>query len=590
MKMLAIFFSLIILPINATAQKHDYIWTSGYLFSEPDPNFGGTNIDFNEEPPLIYKVDRNMNFNKTIASICDYEGSLLFYTNGIAIENAVGQIMENGDSINNDGVTQELYATLGLPITQGAIILNLPRSEDSIYYIFYMSVDHEPGGLNSHFPKLFYSTININGNNGMGKLVEKDILVIEDTLAYGRISAVKHANGIDWWVLLSEWDDFTHKFYKILLTPNGIESIEKKAPGPNIFYTAGSVGQSVFSPDGKFYARHDIRFDPFSVIDIYDFDRCTGELSLLSHFEMNDTTFLSGGLAFSPDSRFLYVTTRDFVYQFDMWANDIEASKTLVAEYDGFVGHSFPSWFTVAQLAPNGKIYFASAVSDTVLHVINTPNQPSLDCHVRQHSVFLPTLNEKSLPNFPNYRLGPLDGSPCDTLGLDNHPLAGFAHFAEELTVTFSDNSHYRPEEWEWDFGDGQGSTERNPIHAYSEPGEYHVCLTVRNEIDEDTYCRWVEVDTMTAVNTLEAGEKGKVAVFPSPASNQFNLQFDLPHSGIVSFSLHGVAGRKVRTWDLPSGKQYFTLPLFGVAEGLYFWVVSVEGKRLGSGKVMVAD
>jgi len=32
---------------------------------------------------------------------------------------------------------------------------------------------------------------------------------------------------------------------------------------------------------------------------------------------------------------------------------------------------------------------------------------------------------------------------------------------------------------WSWDFGDGQTSTEQNPVHVYEEGGYYHVSLTV---------------------------------------------------------------------------------------------------------------
>jgi len=363
----------------------------------------------------------------------------------------------------------------------------------------------------------------------------------------------------------------------------------KKDVGPGIVYDVPSVGNALFTPDGSKYIRHDIRFDPWNVIDIYDFDRCTGEFFHLEHIELSDTSFLYGGSVVSPDSRYLYAITNKVIYQFDLLASDIESTKTVVAEYDGYVGLFFGTVFGTPQLAPDGTIFIAS-VSDTVMHRIRTPNHFGLASHVEQHSVHLPKINQKSIPNFPNYRLGPLDGSPCDTLGLDNHPLAGFTYFTEELTATFSDNSYYRPGEWEWDFGDGDGSTERNPIYSYGAPGGYNVCLTVRNEVDEDTYCRWVQVDTMVVVGTLETGEMGKVAVFPNPASGQFSLQFDLPGTGLVTFSLHDVAGRPVRAWDLPGGKGYFTLPLFGVAEGLYFWSLSAEGRRLGSGKLMIID
>jgi hypothetical protein len=32
---------------------------------------------------------------------------------------------------------------------------------------------------------------------------------------------------------------------------------------------------------------------------------------------------------------------------------------------------------------------------------------------------------------------------------------------------------------WTWDFGDGKFSTERNPAHAFDDPGTYRICLTV---------------------------------------------------------------------------------------------------------------
>ncbi|MEL7663476.1 MAG: PKD domain-containing protein [Methanosarcina mazei] len=45
------------------------------------------------------------------------------------------------------------------------------------------------------------------------------------------------------------------------------------------------------------------------------------------------------------------------------------------------------------------------------------------------------------------------------------------------LAVQFSDNSSYT-ESVEWNFGDGDSSTERNPVHTYSEAGLYSVSLT----------------------------------------------------------------------------------------------------------------
>ena len=46
-------------------------------------------------------------------------------------------------------------------------------------------------------------------------------------------------------------------------------------------------------------------------------------------------------------------------------------------------------------------------------------------------------------------------------------------------TVAFIDSSQGDVVEWMWDFGDGQTSEEQNPVHTYSFPGIYNVCLTI---------------------------------------------------------------------------------------------------------------
>ncbi|MCC4765588.1 PGF-pre-PGF domain-containing protein [Methanosarcina sp. DH1] len=49
------------------------------------------------------------------------------------------------------------------------------------------------------------------------------------------------------------------------------------------------------------------------------------------------------------------------------------------------------------------------------------------------------------------------------------------------LSVQFTDLSQ-NANEWYWNFGDGTNSTEQNPMHTYSSPGNYDVNLTVVNE------------------------------------------------------------------------------------------------------------
>ncbi|MDH7475587.1 MAG: lamin tail domain-containing protein [Anaerolineae bacterium] len=54
--------------------------------------------------------------------------------------------------------------------------------------------------------------------------------------------------------------------------------------------------------------------------------------------------------------------------------------------------------------------------------------------------------------------------------------------------VTFTNKSTgTEPLSYDWDFGDGEASTETNPQHVYAEPGTYRVCLTATNPWGSDT-------------------------------------------------------------------------------------------------------
>lgn len=53
--------------------------------------------------------------------------------------------------------------------------------------------------------------------------------------------------------------------------------------------------------------------------------------------------------------------------------------------------------------------------------------------------------------------------------------------------IHFTDLSTHSPNEWLWDFGDGNTSTLQNPVHSYDSPGDYTVSLTATNIIGSDT-------------------------------------------------------------------------------------------------------
>jgi len=69
-------------------------------------------------------------------------------------------------------------------------------------------------------------------------------------------------------------------------------------------------------------------------------------------------------------------------------------------------------------------------------------------------------------------------------------PVANFSSNVIEgyapLSVQFTDLSE-NATEWKWDFGDGNTSTDQNPMHIFSTAGEYTVNLTIINEYGTDS-------------------------------------------------------------------------------------------------------
>lgn len=73
---------------------------------------------------------------------------------------------------------------------------------------------------------------------------------------------------------------------------------------------------------------------------------------------------------------------------------------------------------------------------------------------------------------------------------IDELPVASFTDntpVCAGSTVYFNDTSSGLPDSWLWDFGDNSTSTEQNPTHIYTNPGNYTVKLTVSNSCGSST-------------------------------------------------------------------------------------------------------
>jgi hypothetical protein len=306
----------------------------------------------------------------------------------------------NGDSLSPCQYTWD-FGSGGLLIPEGALILPMP-DDTNIYYLFHETLDDSYGFTT----KLLYSTIDRRLDAGNGKVVNKNINLIVDSLSAGMITATRHANGRDWWVVKPHFGGDSVSIF--MLSPLGISNLHNQQIDG--FDVNSYEGQAVFSPDGSIYARQDAASHRML---IFDFDRCDGQFS--NKRIINYDHFKASGVAISENSKVLYFSNEDTIFQYDLTAGNIAASQQVVAVYDSFVS-PFASSFFLAQLGPDGKIYISCGNGVNVMHRIDYPDSLGLACHVCQHCVSLPAYNAFSIPNYPYFRLGALVGSPCDTL------------------------------------------------------------------------------------------------------------------------------------------------------------------------------
>lgn len=89
------------------------------------------------------------------------------------------------------------------------------------------------------------------------------------------------------------------------------------------------------------------------------------------------------------------------------------------------------------------------------------------------------------------------DAEIPDALTPNCNPVADFestSQCAETCVVNFTNRSE-QAESFNWNFGDGNSSTEENPSHTYDKPGEYEVSLLVKCGIAEDSISAVLELE-----------------------------------------------------------------------------------------------
>ena len=360
-------------------------------------------IDFSDTSNIIVG-SCGLDTRGSCASIANENGKLLFYAetratisgNTTLVFDTTHQVMQNGNNIVGRGWYQEL------------VIVPNPAN-DSTYYLFSIGVTSIYG--------LYYSIIDMRLNNGLGAVTVKNVQ-LQSFEQVDCLNAVKHGNGRDWWVLFRKAGSLSNgnnDWYSYLITPVSVQN-----------FSIQSIGSLNKTNSGY--------TNLIGLVELYDFDRCSGLLSnpVTIEPEALPSVPYTWSCEFSPDASKLYVTTADdttYLFQYDLNASNISQSKNTLwtTNYPLYTGGGL-------KLAPDNKIYLASIYyngvqfpypyQDTVynmynmnLSVINQPDSLGSACDFQPYSFYLGGKRTYlGLPNNPDYELGALTGSICDTL------------------------------------------------------------------------------------------------------------------------------------------------------------------------------
>ncbi len=369
--------------------KYDYNWVTGFYYVE---GLKRQILDFGSDTLQVKDQLLPFAFSETNSCISDESGNLLLYFNGCDIANGRHEILENGSGFNA-GIPGDFECpkNYGYPGPyQSALILPQPESEN-IYYVFYMRYDNSPTSIEV---SLLHAKVDMTYDQGTGIVLYKDKQVSSDSVvSMGSITAVRHANNEDWWLILFGKGQ-TNEYKRILFTKDTLMSLPNDTIGV-LNETPG--GQASFSPDGTKY----MRYTPKGLM-VMDFDRNEGLLSNFRFLPLVPQGVYFGG-TFSPNGRFIYLSDYTKIYQVDTWEEEL--SLDLVAEWDGYEDEGWRVLFSMMQTGPDCRIYIASQNCLNFVHIIMNPDEKGTACNVVQRALELKSSN-CSFPHFPNFRLG----------------------------------------------------------------------------------------------------------------------------------------------------------------------------------------
>jgi gliding motility-associated-like protein len=510
MKRTILFVCFLVLTFPILAQNQHMNWYFGF----------GSGLNFSSGNPVA--VGGNMMVSgESCASISDANGNKLFYTDGVTVWNMFNSEMPNG------------LGLLGHTSSQ-CMIIPKPGNPEKYYIVATDAI--ERGCVNG----LTYSEVDMSLQGGFGEVTS--VKNVQLNAFNGEwITAVRHANCVDTWII-THGKEPNNFFLAYHVSASGIDPTPVSTNlGISLPTNLAAIGIMRPNPQGTKIAMSR-PYNGMGSIELIDFDKATGIATGISNLYTATSTGQSYGLEFSRSGNRLYSgeygNTNNRIFQFDMTAANIPATRTPIGQF-----LSSPGEIGQLQIAPNDQIYMNYNAWPAVdfIGTISNPELLGTSCGYVENAVSIGTSTTYGLPWYynPNYlipsplELGPdttlcqgnsvtlannssnipgatylwSDGSTSPTLPVSQsgtywvqYQVESCLPTIDSITIsldttlishTVGDTSGCTPftiqlagmstsgiSEWNWDMGNGEIVHTQNPIFDYTTPGIYTISLT----------------------------------------------------------------------------------------------------------------
>ncbi len=234
------------------------------------------------------------------------------------------------------------------------------------------------------------------------------------------------------------------------------------------------------------------------------------------------------------------------------------------------------SWETSSDQVQGYNVYVRHDQSDEYRRLndeVIIPNNYTIPCLYEEgvHTFMVRAVSLQTSPSGTYYNMSQGITDTMLSVGIKEAEALSEWEIAGNLVVFTNTSVHATA--YEWNFGDGNTSTEENPSHTFLD-GFFSGYLVAWNVCSTDTF--YFEMHISTGVNTIE--DDPSIRISPTPSSGLLMVNWDSDGINALRIDLFSLDGKKVYTnADVVNGTN---LDLTFLTNGMYIMQITKAGER----------